>query len=115
MIFNVLYAQEATQAASETASQASPMSSFVVMGIIFAIFYFLIIRPSQKKAKQEQALINELKKGDEVYTRSGLVGKVHGLTSTIVTLEVSEGVHIKVIRNQVSGRYSDLTSPPQKK
>lgn len=107
MLWNIAYAQAQTNA-------QSPWSSFIVMGIIFAIFYFLIIRPAQAKAKKEQALVSELKKGDEVYTRSGLIGKIHGMTEKIVTLEVSEGVRVKVIRNQISGLVSSLDTPAKK-
>lgn len=110
MIFNTAYAQEVAAGQAQ-----SPWSSFMVMGIIFGIFYFLIIRPAQAKAKKEQAIVNELKKGDEVFTRSGMIGVIHGLTEKIVTLEISEGVRVKVIRNQISGLMSSLTTPVQKK
>lgn len=103
MIFNIAYANEVPAA-------GSPWSSFIVMAIIFGIFYFLILRPAQAKAKKEQAVINELKKGDEVYTRSGMIGKIHGLTDKVVTLEVSEGVKIKVVRNQIGGLFNSLTT-----
>ena len=108
MLWNTAYAQAANSA-------QSPWSSFIVMGIIFGIFYFLIIRPAQAKAKKEQALVNELKKGDEVYTRSGLIGTIYGITEKIVTLEVSEGVRVKVIKNQVSGLVSSLSAPAKTK
>ena len=107
MLWNTAYAQA-------QANAQSPWSSFIVMGIIFGIFYFLITRPAQAKAKKEQALVSELKKGDEVYTRSGLIGTIHGMTEKIVTLEVSEGVRVKVIRNQISGLASALHAPAKK-
>jgi preprotein translocase subunit YajC len=62
---------------------------------IFLIFYFLIIRPQQKRAREHQKLIESLKKGDKVITSSGIHGKVVGLDDRTVLLEVDDGVKIK--------------------
>jgi preprotein translocase subunit YajC len=86
----------------------SPFGQFggiLPMVAIFAIFYFLIIRPNSKKQKEHQQMLAELKKGDEVVTQGGVIGKISGLTDTEVTLQVQEGVRIRVTRASVQGRY----------
>lgn len=70
--------------------------------LIFVVFYFLLIRPQQKKAKDHRELLAKLKKNDEVMTAGGLYGKVVALTDTVVTLEVAQNVRIRVSRPQVS-------------
>ena len=81
----------------------SPIMAFLPLIIIFAIFYFLLIRPQQKRAREHQAFIQGLKRGDEVVTAGGLIGKVTGLTDQVVTLEVADKVRVKVSRNQIAG------------
>ena len=73
-----------------------------------------MIRPQKKKFDQEQKLISKLAKGDEIYTKSGLIGTIHGMTDTVVTVEVSEGVRFKVLKNQVAGLYKTLTETTKK-
>lgn len=90
-------AQEAAQAAP------NPMIQFAPLLIVFAIFYFLMIRPQKKRLEEEKKMIDELSKGDEIYTKSGIIGTITGLTEKIVTLEVSEGVKMKLLRSQVGG------------
>jgi len=63
---------------------------------MFAIFYFLLIRPQQKKAKEHRALLDALKKGDQVVTAGGMHGKVSSLDDQVVTLEIAPGVNVKV-------------------
>ncbi len=68
---------------------------------MFAIFYFLLIRPQQKRAKQHKQLIENLKVGDQVVTAGGLHGKVAAVQDTVVMIEVATGVKIKVNRSSV--------------
>jgi preprotein translocase subunit YajC len=95
------------------------------MLLIFGVFYFLLIRPQQKKQSEQQEWLKQLKKGDEVVTSGGLIGKITGLTDTTVTLEVQEKVRLKVLRSAVSGKppapqgaaqatSSDTTTQPSK-
>jgi len=70
---------------------------------MFAIFYFLIIRPQGKKMKDHEKFVTELKRGDEVVTSGGILGVVDGLTDQIVTLEVSSGVKMKILKKQIAG------------
>jgi len=79
----------------------------IMLVIMFAIFYFLLIRPQQKRAKQHKDLIEALKIGDQVVTAGGIHGKVSALQDTVVTLEVATGVKIKVNRSSVAGTKQD--------
>jgi preprotein translocase subunit YajC len=82
--------------------------------MIFVIFYFILIRPQQKKAKQHQEFLNRLKRGDEVITSGGIYGKVTGLTDKVITLEVANNVRIKVSRNQIAGLKEEEKEEPKK-
>ena len=99
------------QGAAATPAQPSFLSMIMPFAIIMVIFYFLMIRPQKKKMEQETKFLNALKKGDEVYTRSGLIGTIHGMADKIVTLEVSEGIKLKVLKNQIAGDAKVLFTP----
>lgn len=94
-------------AAGETAAPAGGIASFVPLILIFVIFYFLLIRPQQKKAKEHQAYLSSLKKGDEVVTGGGIHGRITGLTDAVVTLEIADGVRIKVNRASIAGSAAE--------
>ncbi len=76
-------------------------ASLVPLILIFGVFYFLLIRPQQKKAKEHQQFLSEMKKGDEVVTSGGIHGRITGLTEAVVTLEIAEGVRIKINRGSI--------------
>ena len=67
-----------------------------------AVFYFLLIRPQQKRAKEHQALLSKLAAGDEVITTGGVLGRVTEVGDSFVTVEIAEGVRIKVQKSQVT-------------
>ena len=71
--------------------------------LIIAIFYFLIIRPQQGKAKQQKSFLANLKKGDTIVTSGGLYGKITGITDEAVTVEIAEKVRVKVSKSAVAG------------
>jgi preprotein translocase subunit YajC len=74
----------------------------ILMMVVFVvIFYFLLIRPQQKKAKEHQALVSKLSAGDEVVTTGGILGKVIEVGESFVTIEIADGVRIKVQKFQV--------------
>jgi preprotein translocase subunit YajC len=73
-----------------------------MLGAIFAIFYFLMIRPQQKRQKQHREMLANLKKGDTVITGGGLIGRITAMTDNILTLEVADRVRVKVLRSAVS-------------
>jgi preprotein translocase subunit YajC len=75
---------------------------FIPLALMFAIFYFLLIRPQQKKAKEHRALLESIKKGDHVVTAGGVHGKVASVEDGIVGLEVATGVVIKITKSYIS-------------
>lgn len=87
------------------------MLSFLPLVLIFIIFYFLLIRPQQKKAKQHQEMLGKLKKNDEVMTSGGIYGKVISLADNVVTLEVAPNVRIRVNRPQISTVITNEKTP----
>lgn len=100
----IAYAQ-----AGATPPAAGGLAGFLPLILIFVVFYFLLIRPQQKKAKEHQAFVNNLKKGDNVVTSGGIHGKVTGLTDTIVTMEIADGVRVKVNRPSVLSSSADAS------
>lgn len=78
-------------------------TAFVPLILIFVIFYFLLLRPQQKKAKEQREFLGQLKAGDMIITTGGLHGKITALTDTVVTLEIADKVRVKVSRNQIAG------------
>ena len=80
----------------------SAFTSMIPLVIMFAIFYFLLIRPQQKKAKEHKALLEALKKGDQVITAGGMHGKVTAVDETVVTIEVANNVNIKFNKGHVA-------------
>jgi preprotein translocase subunit YajC len=84
------------------ASPAGGMTSMLVLPIMLVVFYFLLIRPQQKRAKEHQAVLAKLAAGDEVVTTGGILGRVTEVTDSFVTVEISDGVRIKVQKAQVS-------------
>ena len=92
------------------AGPAGGMAAFqqvIPLVFMFAIFYFLLIRPQQKKAKEHKALLESIKKGDNVITAGGVHGKITAVDDTIVTLEVATGVNIKIIKSYIAAVKKD--------
>lgn len=84
------------------ATQPDGTFSLVMVIAIFVLFYFMLIRPQSKRAKEHRSLIDSLKKGDEVITTSGLLGKVTGLDEQYVKITVAEGVELTLQRGAVN-------------
>jgi preprotein translocase subunit YajC len=72
--------------------------------LIFVIFYFLLIRPQQKKQKEHREMIANLKKGDRIITNGGLHGRITGSDETTLTVEIADKVRVKVARGSVGGK-----------
>jgi len=85
------------------------LGAFLPLIIIFAIFYFLLIRPQQRKAKEHKQVLASLKKGDRVVNSGGLHGVITGLSDEVVTMEISPKVRVKVTRGSISGVTSKKT------
>lgn len=110
-----LFANAFAQDAATGAGAQNPIMSFVPFIVIFAIFYFLVIRPQKGKIEQEQKMLQGLTKGDEVYTKAGIIGTIYGLTDKVVTLEVENGVRFKILRSQIGGLAKTIFEPTEAK
>ena len=90
--------------------EGSPFTMLVPMALIFMIFYFLLIRPQQKRQKDQEALLKSIEKGDHVVTSGGLHGKVTGVTDDTLTIEIAalkgERVRVKVSRGKIDSKQS---------
>jgi preprotein translocase subunit YajC len=80
----------------------SALMNLVPLIFMFAIFYFLLIRPQQKKAKEHRALLDSLKKGDQVITAGGMHGKVTAIDGDVITLEIATGVNVKFNKGHIA-------------
>ena len=80
---------------------------------IFAVFYFLLIRPQQKKAKDHKTMIENLKKGDTVITQGGMYGKIAAISDQVVTLEIADKVRVRVFRAHIAGLAQSSATPDQ--
>ena len=90
------------------------LTTFLFIGVLFAIMYFLMIRPQQKQAKEHRALLAALKKGDDVVTQGGMLGKIYAVTDKIVTLEIANGIRVRVLKSSIQGKASvaeEATTP----
>ncbi len=88
--------------AQDAAPQGGGLLSFLPLIIIFVIFYFLLIRPQMKRAKEHRALVANLAKGDEIVTNGGLLGRITNVGDTFVTVELADNVVVKLQKQAVS-------------
>jgi len=82
--------------------QADPLTSFLPLILIFVVFYFLLIRPQSKKAKEHKQMVEALAKGDEVITNGGLLGRIARVGDNFIELDVGNEVIVKVQRQAVA-------------
>ncbi|MBU0972468.1 MAG: preprotein translocase subunit YajC [Proteobacteria bacterium] len=92
------------------AGQAGGLAGFLPIIILFAIFYFLLIRPQQKKAKEHKEMIANLKKGSRIITSGGIYGTIQSIDDTTIGLEIAEKVKIKISRGNVAALIADIDS-----
>ena len=85
-------------------------ASFIPLILMFVIFYFLLIRPQQKKTKEHRQMIDNLKTGDRIITSGGLHGRITGVSESALTVEIAEKVRVKVNRASVTALLQ--TTPP---
>jgi preprotein translocase subunit YajC len=102
-MFNLVYAMGTGGAGGGAGGTSGGLGAFLPLIIIFAIFYFLLIRPQQKKAKQHKQILADLKKGDMVVNSGGLHGQITGLSDDVITMEISPKVRVKVSRGSIAG------------
>lgn len=81
---------------------SSTLLSLLPMLLIFVVFYFLLIRPQTKRAKEQRAMIAALEPGVEVATSGGIIGKVIAVSEQFLTIEIADGVQVKVQRHTVA-------------
>lgn len=100
--------------AQDVAAAPNAFVSFIPMILIFFVVYFLMLRPQKKKMQQEKEFTESIKKGDEVFTKSGILGTIQGVNDKVVTLEVEGGVKFKILKNQIAGSSQSILSPQVK-
>lgn len=88
------------------------LANFLPIIIMFAIFYFLLIRPQQKKAKQRNAMLSALKKGDKIVTIGGMHGTIQELNDDSVTLRIAHNVNVTFDRGAINNVLSSNNSEP---
>lgn len=93
---------DAMAAAPAGGGQAGGSQFLIMMVILFGIMYFMIIRPQSKRAKEHKAMISALAKGDEVVTNGGTLGRVTKVGEQFISVEIADGVEIKVQRAAVA-------------
>ena len=90
--------------------QAQAPNIFVTMWpllLIFVVFYFFILRPQSKRQKEQTAFMNNMQKGDEVVTASGILGQINKIEDEIVTLEIAGKTYIRITKNSVSKEMTE--------
>lgn len=92
------------------APQPGPLGMLMPFALMFVVIYFLIIRPQQKKMKDHQSTLEKIQYGDEIVTSGGMFGKVTGITDKVLTVEIADGVRVKMLKAQVASVNPGLTS-----
>jgi preprotein translocase subunit YajC len=108
-VLHAFFAQTAPE------GQSNPIGAFLPFILIALVFYFVFFRPQQKQAKQHQAFIGALKKGDEVVTQGGIIGTVLLVEDRTVTVDVGGGTKLRVLKNQVAGQWKPVEAMEAKK
>lgn len=89
-------------------------AQFLMIGLIFAVFYLLVIRPQTKKQKEHQEMINKLGKGEQIVTRGGVIGTITGVAGDVVVVEIQEKVRVRVPRAYIDGKWIGSTAASTK-
>lgn len=106
---NIAYAMGGMGGANGSGGSGG-FASFIPLILMFVIFYFLLIRPQQKKTKEHRQMVDNLKTGDRIITSGGLHGRVTGVSESALTVEIAEKVRVKVNRASVTALLQ--TTPP---
>lgn len=99
---------QAAAPAGEAAQSAPAWMQFVPIVFMVVVFYFLVMRPQAKKAKEHAAVIASFKRGDLIITDFGMLGKIDGITEKVMTIEIADGVKIKILKHRIAGSQSAL-------
>jgi preprotein translocase subunit YajC len=100
-LISTAYAMGGNQGAAGSAGGFGDWGFMITMGVIFVIFYFLLIRPQQKKQKELKSMLDSIAYGDTIVTTGGIHGRVTGLSESVITLEIADKVRIKISRGAV--------------
>ncbi|HKK14840.1 MAG TPA: preprotein translocase subunit YajC [Gammaproteobacteria bacterium] len=96
------FISDAWAQAGGAATEPNALVSFLPLIVLFIIFYFLLIRPQTKRAKEHKKMVEALAKGDEVVTNGGLLGRITEVGDNFITLQVGDGVELKIQRQAVA-------------
>lgn len=99
--------------AQTAGSPAFGFEQMLPLVLVFAIFYFLLIRPQQKRAKEHKALLAGIKRGDRIVTGGGIVGTVTKATDDELTVEIAENIRVRVTRDSVLGLHKERAAAPE--
>ena len=113
-MISLAYAMGGNPGGSSGGGGGFEYSTIIMMAVIFGIFYFLMIRPQQKKQKEIKAMLDNLAYGDTVITTGGIYGKVSGLADAVITLEIADKVRIKVSRSAIGTIIQKAGAPAPK-
>jgi len=102
MFFATPAMAQTTSAAGAAGGGAASLLEFLPIVGIMVLFYFLMIRPQQQRMKQHQAMVMAVKRGDTVVLNSGVIGKVTKVEDAEVTVEIAQGVNVKVVKSMIS-------------
>ena len=98
MLFDIVHAA----AAEAPQGQANPLLTFMPFILIFVVFWFLLIRPQQRRQREHQEMISNLKKGDRVITNGGIYGTVIGVADKTIALRIADNVKVEVAKNAIA-------------
>ncbi len=102
MDFMSFFISDAAAQATGAAGGQSQLLGFLPLVVIFVLFYFLLIRPQQKKQKEHRQMVDALSSGDEIVTGGGVLGKVSAVGEQFVTVDVADGISIKVQKHTIA-------------
>ena len=101
-MFDLISSAYAMGAPSGVGGEASPIASLLPFALMFLVLYLLILRPQMKKQKQQQQMIDEIEKGDQVVTSGGIHGQIQNIKDDVIVLKIAENVKIELSRSAVS-------------
>ncbi|MBD65588.1 MAG: preprotein translocase subunit YajC [Halobacteriovoraceae bacterium] len=107
-MLGLIFANAYAQTAAPAAEAPSAFMSMAPLIMVFAIFYILMLRPQQKRAQKQRDYLKSLEKGSEVYTNSGIIGKITAISEKVVTLELEGGTKIKILRSHIGGAVDEV-------
>lgn len=90
------------QAAAGVPAQPSPWSGVIMLGAVFVLMYFMMIRPQMKRQKEHRQMVEKLAKGDEIVTSGGIAGRIDDVGESFITVEIAEGTKIKLQKGAIN-------------